>query len=276
MYMSIEKQFITIKSGSLINNYWIDLWRHRELLVFLAWRDILVRYKQTVLGVTWVVIRPLLLMLILTAVFGRLAKLPSGDMPYAITVFSGLLPWFFFSSALSDCSNSLTTNSHLISKVYFPRMIVPASTILVSMVDFVISIGILVLLMFWYEIPPTFSLLLIPVMGVWVGVLAFGLGMWFSTLTVQYRDFRHLIPFVLQLGIYVSPVAYISSVIPIKWGYLYYLNPMAGVIDSFRWAILGTYPSVYGIIVSLVLTVVLLVTGVVFFRAKEALFADDI
>lgn len=276
MIMVAEKPLLLIQNGATTKDYWADLLRHRELLLFLAWRDILVRYKQTVIGVSWVVIRPLLTMLILTAVFGRIANLPSGNMPYAILVFSGLLPWFFFSNAVSECSNSLITNSHLLSKVYFPRLIVPTSTVLVSSVDFVISITVLVVLMVWYGIAPTWKILLIPVFGVLVGLLSLGLGLWFSTLTVRYRDFRHIVPFMLQLGVYASPVGYSSNIIPEKWAYLYYLNPVAGIVDCFRWAIMGEKPNGYGVGAAIIITIVLLVTGIMYFRAEEAQFADDI
>jgi lipopolysaccharide transport system permease protein len=215
-------------------------------------------------------------MIILTAVFGRVAKLPSGDTPYAILVFTGLLPWFFFSNALSDCSNSLITNSHLLSKVYFPRLIVPVSTILVSSVDFIISFAVLLLLMLWYGISPSWQLALLPVLGIWVGALSLGLGLWFSALNVRYRDFRHIVPFMLQLGIYASPVAYSANIIPEKWIPLYYLNPMAGVIDAFRWSITGVAPSVYGIVCASIITAILLVIGLAYFRSEESRFADDI
>jgi len=270
------KSILVTQDGVSAKAYWSDLWHHRELLFFLAWRDILVRYKQTIIGVSWVVLRPLLFMVILTAVFGHVARLPSENVPYAVLVFSGLLPWFFFSNALSECSNSLITNGHLLSKVYFPRLIVPASTILVSAVDFAISFTVLLLLMIWYGMAPGWQLALLPALGIWVGILSFGLGLWFSTLTVRYRDFRHIVPFMLQLGIYASPVAYSTNIIPEKWAPLYYLNPIAGLIDAFRWSIIGTPPSVYGILCTLTFTVALLVSGLIYFRSEEARFADDI
>jgi lipopolysaccharide transport system permease protein len=273
---SPDKIVYVIQNGLSEKAYWSDVWRHRELLFFLAWRDILVRYKQTVIGVSWVVLRPLLFMVILTVVFGRIARLPSDDVPYAVLVFSGLLPWFFFSNALSDCSNSLVTNSHLLSKVYFPRLIVPTGTILVGAVDFVISFVVLLLLMVWYGLAPSWQLSLLPLLGVWVGVLSLGLGLWFSALTVRYRDFRHIVPFMLQLGVYASPVAYSTNIIPEKWAPLYYLNPIAGLVDAFRWSIIGTQPSVYGILCALTITVSLLASGLAYFRSEEARFADDI
>lgn len=274
--MNSEKSVLVIQNGISARAYWSDTWRHRELLLFLAWRDILVRYKQTVIGVGWVLIRPLLTMIILTAVFGRIANLSSGDTPYAILVFTGLLPWFYFSNALSECSNSLVTNSHLLSKVYFPRLIVPASTILVSAVDFVISIAVLLMLMLWYGMAPSWRLVLLPLLGMWVGLLSFGLGLWFSALTVRYRDFRHIVPFLLQLGIYASPVGYSATMIPEKWTPLYYLNPIAGVIDAFRWSIMRANPNIYGIVCALIITMMLLVTGLMYFRSEESRFADDI
>jgi len=271
-----EKSVLVIENGVSAKAYWSDLWRHRELLLFLAWRDILVRYKQTVIGVSWVLIRPLLTMIILTVVFGRIANLSSGDTPYAILVLTGLLPWFYFSNATSESSGSLVTNGNLLSKVYFPRMIVPASTVLVGAVDFVVSISVLVLLMLWYGLMPTWHLLFLPLLGIWVGVLSLGIGLLFSALTVRYRDFRHIVPFLLQLGIYASPVGYSAALIPDKWVPLYYLNPIAGIIDAFRWSIIGSEPSTYGIVSALIITAVVLVTGMVYFRSAESRFADDI
>jgi ABC-type polysaccharide/polyol phosphate export systems, permease component len=271
-----DKSMLIIENGVSAKAYWTDLWRHRELLLFLAWRDILVRYKQTVIGISWVLIRPLLTMIILTVVFGRIANLSSGDTPYAILVLTGLLPWFYFSNATSESSGSLVTNGNLLSKVYFPRMIVPASTVLVGAVDFVVSISVLILLMLWYGLPPTWHLLFLPLLGIWVGVLSLGIGLLFSALTVRYRDFRHIVPFLLQLGIYASPVGYSAALIPEKWVPLYYLNPIAGIIDAFRWSISGSEPSTYGIFSALIITAVVLVTGLVYFRSAESRFADDI
>lgn len=271
-----DREVIVLTKGATENNYWPDLWRHRELLLFLAWRDILVRYKQTVVGASWVLIRPLLTMMVLSVVFGRIANLSSNDVPYSLLVFTGLLPWFFFSSALSDCSNSLVSNSHLLSKVYFPRLIVPISTILVSLVDFIISFAVLIVLMFWYQVMPSWRLLFIPLFAVMVSVLVLGLGLWFSSLTVRFRDFRHIVPFLLQLGVYASPVGYSTSLIPDKWRVLYYLNPIAGVIDGFRWSVLGGDLYMQGVIFSLVFSVIALYSGVVYFRKTEASFADDI
>jgi lipopolysaccharide transport system permease protein len=271
------KAVLVIKQNSFKENpYWRNLWSFRELLLFLAWRDLLVRYKQTLLGVTWVVIRPLLTMVILTVVFGYIANLPAGGVPYPLVVFSGLLPWFFFSTALTEVSNSLIANGHLLSKVYFPRLIIPASTVLVSSVDFIVSTLVLFLLMLWFGVHPTWRLLLLPLLGLWVAMLSFGLGLWFSALNVKYRDFRHIVPFILQLGIYASPVAYSTSIVSGKLSLLYYLNPMAGIIDIFRWSITGQAPTLYGTLCALAFTVMVLVGGQLYFRSVESYFADDL
>lgn len=274
--MSVTKKTFVIQKGIPVGAYWGDLWRHRELLFFLVWRDILIRYKQTVIGFSWVLIRPVLTMVILSLVFGRIAKLPSGDMPYSVLVFSGLLPWFYFSNALSECSNSLITNGNLLSKVYFPRLVVPASTIFVGAVDFLISLAVLLALMLFFGIGFTWQLLFLPLLGIWVGLLAFGFGLWFAALTVRFRDFRHIVPFMLQLGIYASPVGYSASLIPEKIVPLYFLNPIAGVIDAFRWSIMGTQPNIYGLVTASSITLALLISGLMFFRCEESRFADDI
>lgn len=274
--MSGEKNVFVIENGMSARAYWAEIWRHRELLFFLAWRDILVRYKQTVVGVSWVLIRPLLTMVILTAVFGRVANLPSGDTPYAILVFTGLLPWFYFSNSLSESSNSIITNSNMVSKVFFPRIIVPASTVVVGSVDFAISFLVLLLLMVWFHVGVSWPLLLLPILGVWVAALSLGLGLWFSALTVRYRDFRHIVPFLLQLGVYASPVGYSTSLIPSKWTPIYYLNPIAGIIDAFRWSVIGSPPNAYGVLYALVVTFIVLALGVRYFRAREFSFADDL
>lgn len=274
--MASEKELLIIHGGQRRSHYWAEVWRHREILLFLAWRDILVRYKQTVIGVAWVIIRPLLTMILLSAVFGRLANLPSANVPYTILVFSGLLPWFFFSNSLNECSNSLITNANLLSKIYFPRVIVPASTILVSAVDFCISLVVLLLLLVWYSVTPTWRLLLVPFLGVWTGFMAFGIGLGFAALNVRYRDFRHIVPFLLQLGVYASPVGYLSSIIPPRWAPLYYINPLAGIIDCYRWAIIGTTVKPYSIIMASVVTVVAFSLAIKYFRVEESRFADDI
>jgi lipopolysaccharide transport system permease protein len=271
-------QELVIEAGRTERQYWKDLWRYRELFYFLAWRDILIRYKQTVVGATWALIRPLLTMVVLTVVFGRLANMPSGGVPYPLLVFCGLLPWQFFSTAVSECGNSLIGNSALISKVYFPRMTVPASSVITSLVDLAISASLLVLLMVWYQYLPGPRVLLVPFFVLMAFAAAFGFGLWISALMVKYRDFRFVVPFIVQFGLYISPVGFTSEVVPEQWRLLYALNPMVGVIDGFRWAILGGEAALYwpGFLLSLVIVGSLLGTGVRYFRKTERTFADVI
>lgn len=269
---------LVIEAGRTERHYWRDLWRYRELFMFLAWRDILVRYKQTVIGLAWALLRPLLTMLVFTLVFGKLAKLPSGGVPYPILVFAALLPWQFFSSAFSEAGNSLIGNANMISKIYFPRLVVPTSAVIVSFVDFLISGLILVGLMIWYGFMPDLSILTLPLFICVAFAAAMGAGLWIAALNVKYRDFRYIIPFVVQLGLYISPVGFSSAVVPDKWRLIYSLNPMVGVIDGFRWAILGGKAQLYwpGFLLSLFLVLVVLVTGIVYFRKTEKFFADVI
>lgn len=271
-------QELVIEAGRTERQYWKDLWRYRELFYFLAWRDILIRYKQTVVGVAWAVIRPFLTMVVLTVVFGRLANMPSEGVPYPILVFCGLLPWQFFSTAVSECGNSLITNSTLISKVYFPRMTVPASSVITSLVDLLLSAGLLVLLMVWYQYRPGLGVFLLPLFVLMAFAAALGLGLWISALMVRYRDFRFIVPFIVQFGLYISPVGFTSQVVPEQWRLLYSLNPMVGVIDGFRWAILGGETALYlpGFLLSLVIVGSLLGTGIHYFRKTERTFADII
>jgi lipopolysaccharide transport system permease protein len=274
----METKELIIEAGHAENQYWKDLWGYRELLYFLAWRDILVRYKQTAIGIAWALIRPFLTMVVFTMVFGQLAKLPSGGVPYPILVFAAMLPWQFFANALSECSNSLLTNANMISKVYFPRLIVPTSAVIVSFVDFLISAMILLALMVWYNFVPDWRILTLPLFTLIAFAAAMGAGLWLAALNVQYRDFRYIVPFIVQLGLYVSPVGFSSSVVPEQWRLLYALNPMVGVIDGFRWAILGGEATLYwpGFTVSLGLVALLLVSGIWYFRKMERTFADVI
>jgi lipopolysaccharide transport system permease protein len=274
----METKELIIEAGHAENQYWKDLWSYRELLYFLAWRDILVRYKQTAIGIAWALIRPFLTMVVFTVVFGNLAKLPSGGVPYPILVFAAMLPWQFFANALSECSNSLLTNANMISKVYFPRLIVPTSAVIVSFVDFMISAMILLALMVWYDFVPDWRILTLPLFTLIAFAAAMGAGLWLSALNVQYRDFRYIVPFIVQLGLYISPVGFSSSVVPEQWRLLYALNPMVGVIDGFRWAILGGEATLYwpGFTVSLGLVALLLVSGLWYFRKMERTFADVI
>lgn len=270
---------LIIEAGRTEAQYWRDLWRYRELFYFLAWRDILVRYKQTAVGVAWALIRPFLTMVVFSIVFGRLAALPSeGDAPYPILVFSAMLPWQFFANALSECSSSLINNANLISKVYFPRLVVPTSAVIVSFVDFLISGVILLGLMAWYDAAPSWRILTLPLFVLIAFAAAIGSGLWLAALNVQYRDFRYVVPFLVQFGLYISPVGFSSAIVPERWRLLYSLNPMVGVIDGFRWAIIGGDVQLYwpGFLLSLLLVVGLLGTGIVYFRRMERTFADVI
>jgi lipopolysaccharide transport system permease protein len=273
-----SQQELVIEAGRTEQQYWKDIWRYRELFYFLAWRDIVVRYKQTAIGVAWALIRPFLTMVVFTVVFGQLAKLPSQGAPYPILVFSAMLPWQFFSNSLSECSNSLIGNANLISKVYFPRLIVPTSAVVVSFVDFLISGMILLGLMAWYNFVPTFRILTLPLFIGIAFAASMGAGLWLASLNVKYRDFRYIVPFLVQFGLYISPVGFSSSVVPEKWRLLYSLNPIVGVIDGFRWAILGGESKLYlpGFLLSLGFVVLLFVSGIWYFRKVERTFADVI
>lgn len=274
-------QTLTIEPGRSEKNYWRDLIHYRELFLILAWRDVAVRYKQTVAGVAWALIQPLMSMVIMTVVFEKVAGLHSeGNAPYPVMVFAGILPWQFFSNALSLSSQSMVTNANLISKIYFPRLIVPASSIVVSLVDFLVACVILAALMVWYQFWPTWRLIVLPALVVLAVAAAVGPGLITTALTVKYRDFRILIPFVIQFGLYLCPIAYSSTVVRQKlgenWFLLYSMNPMVGVIDGFRWAILGTSAAFdwSGFSISLILTGVLLFAGIRYFRKTERVFAD--
>jgi lipopolysaccharide transport system permease protein len=269
---------LVIEAGRTERHYWIDLWRYRELLYFLAWRDILVRYKQTVIGLAWALIRPFLTMVVFVVVFSKLVKLSSEGVPYPILVFAALLPWQFFSNAFSEAGNSLISNANMISKVYFPRLVVPTSAVIVSFVDFLISGIILIGLMLWYGFAPDWRIITLPLFTMIAFAAAMGAGLWTAALNVKYRDFRYIIPFVVQFGLYVSPVGFSSAIVPEQWRLLYSLNPMVGVIDGFRWAILGGNTQLYwpGFLLSLTLVLVILVTGIVYFRKTEKTFADVI
>lgn len=270
---------IIIQAGQANRGYWHDLWRFRELFLFLTWRDILVRYKQTVFGILWSVLRPLLTMLVFTLVFGKIAKLPSeGEAPYALLVFAALLPWQMFSNALQESSNSLIGNEGLISKVFFPRIILPVSSIITSAVDFFISFLIFLAMMIFWGVGLEPQILLLPFFILLSLLTAIGAGLIISALNVSYRDFRYIIPFMIQFGLYVSPVGFSSAVVPDKWRLLYSLNPMVGVIDGFRWCLLGENVSFYwpGFLTSLAVVVILLYSGIRVFRGMERGFADKI
>lgn len=274
---------LVIEADRIESQYWRDLWKYRELFYFLAWRDILVRYKQTAIGMAWALIRPFLTMVVFSFVFGNLAKLPAeGTAPYPIMVFAALLPWQFFSGALSECSNSLIANANLLAKVYFPRLIVPTSAVIVSFVDFLISGMILLGLMAYYNFVPDWRILTLPLFIAIAFAASIGTGLWLAALTVEYRDFRYVVPFIVQFGLYVSPVGFSSKIIAERYSeqvrLLYSLNPMVGVIDGFRWAILGGESQIYlpGFALSLALVILLLLSGIWYFRRMERTFADVI
>jgi len=268
---------LVLEAGGASRQYWIDLWRYRELLMILAWRDVSVRYKQTVIGIAWAFARPFMTMVVFTVIFGAVAKLPTeGTAPYAIMVFAGLLPWTLFSSVLTEASGSLVSNANLISKVYFPRLVIPLSTVAVALIDFGVSLSILAGLMLWYGFAPGWQILLLPLFVALALLAAIGPAVWASAMIVKYRDFRFIIPFVTQIGLYVSPVGFSSKVVPEQWQLLYSINPMVGVIDGFRWCILGGDSPLYGpgFLISMLVVVIMLVWGALTFRRAERAFAD--
>jgi len=269
---------IVIEPGKGISQYWQDLWDYRGLFYFLAWRDILVRYKQTVIGIAWSVIRPLLTMIVLTVVFGKLAKLPSGGVPYPILVFAAMLPWQMFANGLTESSDSLLTNANMLSKVYFPRLIIPTSSVIVSLIDFMISFVILIGLMALYRYPVSWRMLTLPAFLVLALITTLGFGYWLSALNVKYRDFRYVVPFIVQFGLYISPVGFSSNVVPENWRLLYSINPMVGVVDGFRWAILGEKFNLFvpGFLISIALSILVFICGLAYFRRTERSFADVI
>lgn len=275
---SENEGYIVIEAGKSEKHYWADLWRYRELFYFLSWRDILVRYKQTVIGIAWSVIRPLLTMIVFTVVFGKLAKLPSGSAPYPVLVFTAILPWQFFSNALSEASNSLISNQNMISKIYFPRIIMPTSTIIVSLTDFMISFVLLGITMGIYRFTPSWKIIFMPLFLILATLLSLGMGFLFSALNVKYRDFRYVIPFIVQIGMYVSPVGFSSAIVPERFRLWYSLNPMVGVIDGFRWSIIGKDVTFYwpGFVLSIVITILIVIWGFWYFRKTEKTFADRI
>jgi lipopolysaccharide transport system permease protein len=270
---------VVIEAGRTEANYWRDLWRYRELFYFLTWRDILVRYKQTLIGVAWALIRPFLTTVILTFVFSRVANLRApGGTPYALLVFAAMLPWQFFSTALSESSDSLVGNSNLISKVYFPRLIVPASAVLTSFVDFLLMLGLMAAMMAWYGFLPDWRVIVLPAFVALAFLASFGAGLCLAALNVRYRDFRYIVPFIVQFGLYVSPVGFSSDNIPERWRFLYSCNPMVGVVDGFRWALLRGEVALWwpSLLMSVMLTLALCILGIWYFRRTEKTFADVI
>ena len=275
--MASSQQEIVIEAGRTERHYWHDLWTYRELFAFLAWRDILVRYKQTVIGVAWSVLRPVLTMIVFTVVFGRIAGLPSDGVPYPILVFSAMLPWHFFASAVSEGSNSLIQNANIVSKVYFPRLIVPASAVVVSFVDFLISLVLLAVLLAWYRFLPSPRVVLLPAFLVLAILVSMGLTLLLAAMNVRYRDFRYVVPFLIQFGLFISPVGFSLSVIPEQWRWLYSLNPVVGVIEGFRWSLLPDYAlDSRALLSSVLISTIVLAVGVLYFRRTERSFADVI
>jgi len=266
---------LVLEAGRASRNYWRDLWRFRELLGFLAWRDIKVRYKQTVLGVLWALIQPAVTLAVFTFIFGKLAGMPAGNVPYPLLVLCGLLPWQLFSAAFSNASGSLVANTHLISKVYFPRLIVPLSSVAVALIDFAIVLVLLAALCFWWRFAPDGRVLLLPLFIVLTLVTAIGTGLWLTALTVKYRDFRFVVPFLLQVGLFLSPVGFSSANLP-NWQHVYALNPMVAAIDGFRWCLLRGEPVLdpANLAISTGMAGLLLVSGLWYFRRMERGFAD--
>lgn len=269
---------LVIEAGRTEGQYWRDLWRYRELFFFFAWRDMLVRYKQTVVGISWSLIRPLLTMAVLTIVFGKFGKMPSGGVPYPLMVFCGMLPWLFFSTALMESGNSLVTNANMIAKVYFPRMTITVSSVMTSLIDFLISSMFLVALMLWYRVSPPYEIFFLPFFVLLMVASSLGVGMWIAALMVEYRDFRFIVPFIVQFGLYISPVGFQSGVVPDKYRLIYALNPMVGIIDGFRWCLLNTAAGIYWpeIAISVIDVTFLLLSGIWYFRRTERTFADVI
>jgi lipopolysaccharide transport system permease protein len=270
-------RLLVLEPGYIDRNYWPDIWRYRELFAILAWRDVSVRYKQTAIGVAWAIVRPLLTMIVFTVVFGSIAKLPSdGRAPYALMVFAGMLPWFLFSSILAEASSSLISNSGLINKVYFPRIIMPVSAGVVALVDFAVNLLILLLIMAWYGFLPGWQIVLLPAFVALAVIASLGPALFVTALNVKYRDFRYIVPFIVQFGLYVSPVGFSSAVVPDAWRFWYSLNPMVGVIDGFRWCLLGGESRIYlpGFVLSLGVVAFFAWFGVRYFRRTERTFAD--
>jgi lipopolysaccharide transport system permease protein len=274
--MNVEKYEIVITPGKTMKNYWKELMSFRELFFILAWRDITVRYKQTVLGIMWTILRPILTMIVLTIVFSKIAKLPSEGVPYPLLVLVGMIPWQLFSSALSESSNSLISNASLLTKVYFPRIILPSSTIIATLVDFVISMILVFILMIYYNQIPSYRIIFMPFFLLLVLISSLGIGFFVASVNVKYRDFRYIVPFFVQFGLYITPVGFTSQIVSENWKLYYYLNPMAGAIDGFRWALLSNQSVIYlpGLLLSFTISILCLIFGIWYFRKTEKKFAD--
>lgn len=272
-----RERVTVLAPGRADRHYWLDVWHYRELFAILAWRDVTVRYKQTVIGIAWALVRPFLTMIVFTVIFGKLAKLPSdGSVPYPVLVFAGLMPWFLFSGVLGEASASLVGNANLISKVYFPRIIVPAASAVVTLIDFSINLALLFCIMLWYGAFPDWRIVFLPAFIALAILASLGPALLITALNVRYRDFRYIIPFVLQFGLYVSPVGFSSAVVPEEWRFWYSLNPVVGVIDGFRWSLLGGQTELFmpGFLASLAVVAAFLWIGIRYFRRTERTFAD--
>ena len=272
-----SERVLVLEAGRAERHYWRDIWGYRELFAILAWRDIAVRYRQTIIGGLWAVVRPLLTMVVFTVIFSRIAKLPSESAaPYPVMVFAGMLPWFLFATILTEASSSLVANASLIGKVYFPRIIIPAASAVVALIDFAITLALLFVMMLWYRFPPSWHLVFLPVFVVLAVLASLGPALLITAMNVKYRDFRYIIPFIVQFGLYVSPVGFSSALIPDKWRFWYSLNPVVGVIDGFRWCIIGGDSAVYlpGFFLSLGIVAALCWAGIGYFRHTERSFAD--
>jgi lipopolysaccharide transport system permease protein len=267
---------VIISPGRVQRYYWLEIWRYRDLLFQLARKDILLRFRQTLVGMAWMILRPLMFMAVLVLVFGQLAKLPSGECPYPVFVLSALIPWQFATSTLTTAASSVVQNSHLVNKVYFPRLIIPLSSLGAQVVELGISLAILLILMYWNGYNPRWQLLCLPVMIIWLSAFSLGLGLWFSSLSVMHRDFLHILPVIVQVSLYLSPVGYSVELIPDAWKPVYAINPMVGFLEVFRWMFLGDAVQVHGgsVLLSLVISTGILVSGLWCFRIQEATFSD--
>lgn len=275
--VDLPERILVIEAGRSDKNYWADLWAYRELFAVLAWRDIAVRYKQSALGAAWAVLRPLLAMVIFSFIFGRVAGLPTvGDVPYPVMVYAGMLPWFLIATILSDASQSVVSNAGMISKIYYPRLITPAASSIVALIDFLVSLAVLFLLLAVFRYPPSWHIVFLPFLVVYAVLVALGPALLLSAMNVKYRDFRFIVPFVVQFGMYVSPVGFSSNSVPADWRFLYNLNPAVSVIDGFRWCLLGSSANIYlpGFLAGMAVTLLLLYFGYRTFRNTERAFAD--
>jgi lipopolysaccharide transport system permease protein len=273
-----DKPETLITAKPAMHHYWLELWQFRELLLLLGWRDLIIRYKQTAIGVAWAILRPIVTMVVFTLVFGKLANMPSKDTPYPLLVFAGMLPWMFFATTFNDVGNSIVSNGHIISKVYFPRIIIPLSALLTGLVDFALSAGVYFMIALYYGYMPGWQIIFLPLFVLLLCLIVLGCSLWVSALNVTYRDFRYIVPFVVQFGAYVSPVGFASSVVPERWQLLYAINPMVGVIDGFRWCLLGAAhePRWDSVGMAALFALIILIPGIRFFRRAENDFADAI